>query len=261
MKIKCPACNTVLNVPDHAAGKVVKCPCGKQLRAPASTGTGGRGVPSASVGAGAGVSAAGTASRARPAAPSPSEFDPGLLDELTDRDLQPIGATSNSPGRSNPYAAPSDVGSRSLGDAKIASKGARFVGALVDGVFFGIAAGVGIGLVMALGAVNGGNESSSIGIMMVAGSLVPILIATIVNAVLITKSGQTVGKKAAKTKIVMRETQTLPGFVQGWLVRSFVFYIAGQVIPFFALVDVGFIFSADARTLHDRASGTIVVEA
>ncbi|HBV66241.1 MAG TPA: hypothetical protein DEF45_24825 [Rhodopirellula sp.] len=36
MKIKCPACNTVLNIPAEAAGKIVKCPCGKQLRAPAT---------------------------------------------------------------------------------------------------------------------------------------------------------------------------------------------------------------------------------
>ena len=32
MKIKCPACNAILNMPAGAAGKVVKCPCGKQLR-------------------------------------------------------------------------------------------------------------------------------------------------------------------------------------------------------------------------------------
>lgn len=36
MKIKCPSCEAVLNVPAGAAGKVVKCPCGKQLRAPAA---------------------------------------------------------------------------------------------------------------------------------------------------------------------------------------------------------------------------------
>ena len=36
MKIKCPSCQKVLNIPPEAAGKVVKCPCGKQLRAPAA---------------------------------------------------------------------------------------------------------------------------------------------------------------------------------------------------------------------------------
>ncbi len=34
MQIKCPGCSAVLNIPESAAGKVVKCPCGKQLRAP-----------------------------------------------------------------------------------------------------------------------------------------------------------------------------------------------------------------------------------
>ena len=45
MKIICPACNAILNIPSEAAGKVVKCPCGKQLRAPAAA-AGPGGVPS-----------------------------------------------------------------------------------------------------------------------------------------------------------------------------------------------------------------------
>ena len=47
MKIKCPACNTVLSIPAEAAGKIVKCPCGKQLRAPAAA-AGPTAVPSPS---------------------------------------------------------------------------------------------------------------------------------------------------------------------------------------------------------------------
>jgi ribosomal protein S27E len=38
MQIKCPGCASVLNIPESAAGKVVKCPCGKQLRAPGGGG-------------------------------------------------------------------------------------------------------------------------------------------------------------------------------------------------------------------------------
>ena len=34
MKIKCPGCSSILQIPPAAAGKVVKCKCGKQLRAP-----------------------------------------------------------------------------------------------------------------------------------------------------------------------------------------------------------------------------------
>jgi len=50
MKIKCPACQAVLSIPADAAGKVVKCPCGKQLRAPdAPANTGQAETPNPSV--------------------------------------------------------------------------------------------------------------------------------------------------------------------------------------------------------------------
>jgi len=35
MKIKCPACEAVLSISVDTAGKIVKCPCGRQLRVPA----------------------------------------------------------------------------------------------------------------------------------------------------------------------------------------------------------------------------------
>ena len=36
MKIKCPSCAKVLNVPESAQGKSVKCPCGTQIKVPAA---------------------------------------------------------------------------------------------------------------------------------------------------------------------------------------------------------------------------------
>lgn len=32
MQVKCPACNTLLNIPDHLDGKMAKCPCGITLK-------------------------------------------------------------------------------------------------------------------------------------------------------------------------------------------------------------------------------------
>ena len=32
MKITCPKCSKVLNIPDRLVGKLVKCPCGQQMR-------------------------------------------------------------------------------------------------------------------------------------------------------------------------------------------------------------------------------------
>lgn len=75
MKIKCPGCGRILQIPESAAGKVVRCQCGKQMRAP-----GGAAAPAAAVSTGGRASA--------PAAGGFGDFDAGLFDELTETDLQ-----------------------------------------------------------------------------------------------------------------------------------------------------------------------------
>ena len=94
MKIKCPACSKVLNIPDSAAGKIVKCPCGKQLRAPGSAPQGL--ASSAPAGAKPGESrpASGNPAATRPVA-GPGEFDAAMFDDLTDQDLKPVKGVVN----------------------------------------------------------------------------------------------------------------------------------------------------------------------
>ncbi len=115
MKIKCPGCSSVLNVPESAAGKVVKCPCGKQLRAPGGSARAG----------------AAQAPQQRPTTPQPQQarpqqrpaqptqrppqpqasggggglgLDPDIFDELTDGDMQPVQAVVRPGQQTNPYA-------------------------------------------------------------------------------------------------------------------------------------------------------------
>lgn len=97
MKIKCPGCAATLQIPDSAAGKVVKCKCGKQLRAP--------GGPAATAQA-----AAPPQQRPAPAA------SPGLFDELTDSDLSPIKAVQI-PGAKAATKAPTGSAAKLLDDA------------------------------------------------------------------------------------------------------------------------------------------------
>ncbi len=101
MKIKCPACQAVLNIPPTAAGKVVKCPCGKQLRAPAAP-------------ANAGGGAAGTAppnqSAPSPITPANGGIDPTLFADLTDSDMQPFGKQDQPVHKPNPYQSATSMG-------------------------------------------------------------------------------------------------------------------------------------------------------
>ncbi|QDT04757.1 RDD family protein [Rubripirellula lacrimiformis] len=267
MKIKCPACSQVLNIPDAAAGKVVKCPCGKQLRAPggpAKTGAPVAATPRRPTAGPAGQANPSAAPPRRPAAVS-NDFDPGMFDELTTGDLQPVRAVGQ-PGRpasSNPYAPSGGGGHGSSGSfgGPIASVWKRFLGSFVDGLMFMVAFGIGMGLVAAMGAAMGQQEPTPVmtAVIMVV-MLFPVALVLALNAVLVTKSGQTVGKKAVGTRIVMQDTRELPGFIQGWLLRSLVFGIANQFIPFLAFIDGCFVFTENARMLHDRIAGTVVID-
>lgn len=100
----------------------------------------------------------------------------------------------------------------------------------------------------------------SVAYLVLLGALIPVLV---VQAYLITKSGQSIGKKVVRIKIV-RQDGSVPGFVQGVLLRS---WLAGamSVVPvlgvFFVLVDVLMVFRVDRRCLHDLVAGTSVVQA
>lgn len=232
MKIKCPACEAVLSVPDTAAGKVVKCPCGKQLRAPGGAGPVGN-SPGTSGGTGANpvrptpTSSSGSrpmaaSSGGRPQAAS-NDFDSEIFDELTSQDLSPVRSAAR-PGQAsrpfgggfgNPYAPTVSQGHRPSGNASIAGVGSRLLGSIVDAIFYGAAFGVGFAMVVALASILGEQRSDAMAYLAITLLLLPMIVAIIVNAVLIAKSGQSVGKKAVGTRIVMESSGELPGFVHG----------------------------------------------
>ncbi|MGB0760551.1 MAG: RDD family protein [Rubripirellula sp.] len=281
MKIKCPSCQAVLNIPPAAAGKLVKCPCGTQLRAP--------GAP-----AGAGVPTS-AAAKSQPgvAAAAPMAVDTGLFDELTEGDLQPIGqagmpaagggASGNTSKLLQEHAA--TAGGGSGGNFRIgplASPWVRLGAALIDGfiinllmlpvvllgtlVFMGMFVDI-EGLQAGMATAETDQEKAYIAGQIFGGmflgygltSIVAAILPVTIYAIMVTKSGQTPGKKLCKIRIVRADNKQLPGFVKGVVVRSWL----GQVvysIPFVGLVGVLLIFGARRQTLCDMMAGTIVVE-
>ena len=109
------------------------------------------------------------------------------------------------------------------------------------------------------GVVSQDEDAAAAGFMI--GFAIGVVVAVIFNWVMITKSGQTVGKKLTKTRIVSESTGQIPGFVQGVLLRSIVFGVLNQVVPLLALVDSCWIFGENHQCLHDLLAGTRVVEA
>lgn len=87
-----------------------------------------------------------------------------------------------------------------------------------------------------------------------------VLAVFIVQAFFLTRDGQTLGKKAMAIRIVLQETGKNGGFSTNVLLRTIVNGIL-SAIPFYALIDILFIFRDDRRCVHDMLAGTVVVKA
>ncbi|MDB4540531.1 RDD family protein [bacterium] len=288
MKIKCPACQAVLSIPPAAAGKVVKCPCGKQLRAPGAPGT------DASSGreAGAATPQGATPQGATPQGAAPQRAAPQraaaadarLFDELTEGDLQPVAqagmpttpvASGNAGQLLREHAATAGGGSgSSFRVGPLASPWVRLGAAFIDGfvinlimlptfavlLFFG--GDVSLNLDAAMSAAEtDADKAYVLGTVVGEISLAAMLAsipAAILFALMITKSGQTPGKKLCKIRIVRADNKQLPGFVKGVVVRSWL----GKLVysTFVGLVGVLLIFGVKRQTFSDMMAGTIVVE-
>ncbi|MCH7712736.1 MAG: RDD family protein [Chloroflexi bacterium] len=133
------------------------------------------------------------------------------------------------------------------GASGLAGRGARLLAAIVDAVILGGA--------LFIVTLTSGISSALAVIAVVA---IPVIL--IVQVVLLTKDGQTLGKKALNIRIVKRDTGQNGGFVTNVLVRWVVNGILG-IIPFYGIVDILFIFREDRRCLHDFIAGTQVVNA
>ncbi len=82
----------------------------------------------------------------------------------------------------------------------------------------------------------------------------------VVQLVMVTKRGQTLGKKLLGIRIVTKDTQENGGFVVNVLKRGFLNGLL-SLIPGYFLVDCLFVFRGDRRCLHDMIAGTVVIQA
>ena len=77
-------------------------------------------------------------------------------------------------------------------------------------------------------------------------------------------TGQTIAKRWLRTRVVREGTGAVPGFVNGVLLRNWLFSLAGMMPGIggcIGLADALVIFSGNTRqTLHDRVARTIVIQ-
>ena len=134
------------------------------------------------------------------------------------------------------------------------------VACLPGGLLFGAAALQSLlsGRLPSSEEVNVGQLLLGIGLLAAA-----VLTVAIVQLWMLTKRGQTLGKRMLDIRIVRHADDGNPGFASAVLLRAIVPGVIGAM-PYlgviFALVDICFIFRADRRCLHDLIAGTKVVK-
>ncbi|NIE96260.1 RDD family protein [Acinetobacter sp. Tr-809] len=88
-----------------------------------------------------------------------------------------------------------------------------------------------------------------------------IIIMLMIQAFLIGKSGQSIGKKLTKIKIVDAETSEPVSTVRGFWLRSIVFIILNIItVPLISVLESLFAFGKKRQTLHDKLAKTKVIK-
>jgi uncharacterized RDD family membrane protein YckC len=185
----------------------------------------------------------------------------------------PVVALSQSPvvadtSAYNPYAAPkANVLPAAAANVQLASLGKRLGAFLLDALVGMIVFGVPyVVLMMELSAGDKSGQPpdftpTAIGalVFLVLGGLGLLII----NLVLLTTRGQSLGKMWLGIRIVGHPDAELPGFVKAVLLRAFVNGLIGAVPclgPLYSIVDGCFVFRDDRRCIHDLIAGTQVIE-
>lgn len=180
----------------------------------------------------------------------------------------PFEAPNATPEERDPRWAEEEIGSR-----RLASRGARLAGVCIDSALYVAVAVPGFliaPLILSSGARSfadlgeaGGafQEAFSAGLW-VALMLLGMFSLAVYQWGLIVASGQSLGKRWLKTKIVKLDG-TPVDFVSGVLLRSWALWAIGA-IPLVGglvtIVDWLMVFGADRRCLHDQIAGTIVID-
>jgi uncharacterized RDD family membrane protein YckC len=125
------------------------------------------------------------------------------------------------------------------------------------------ASGHGLSSDYAFGTLGGGIPFANMPVAAATVFATGWLILMVIQIILLSTRGQSVGKIVAGVRIVRLDGQKA-GFVHAWLLRNFlvrIFYAVPLAGPIFYLTDVLFIFSDSRRCVHDRVAGTRVVKA
>jgi phage FluMu protein Com len=238
IEFRCRSCEKLLRVGDEAAGRQVRCPaCGELNHVPSLD--------------------APQTSRS-----SISEWGPQAAASAPKQGVagSPFaGAARAAPVSENPYQSPTALEpwdavptfGHAYEDYPPASRVMRLAGAMLDGLFYGLAVAPGF---IQMSVVSDG--VAPVGAILMLGGLALV---AVINWVMIAHSGQSIAKRLLGMWIVKVDDGALPGFVRGVILRSWVPFLINQFCGLFGLLDALWIFGQERRCIHDYIAMTTVV--
>ena len=197
---------------------------------------------------------------------------------LTEQASAPNCGTCGAPMRAaatdavNPYAAPvigEPIGTTESHPqfAPLARRLIRLAAQFVDGLITLAAVVPGLILMIVGHAFEtepfGAADLQPLAIVGVVIAGIAVLALTIYQWVLLSRDGQTLGKKALGLKVVRHDDGRNPGFGRAVALRLWVNGLIGAVPycgSFYSLIDLLFIFGHERRCIHDYIAGTKVIE-
>jgi uncharacterized RDD family membrane protein YckC len=164
----------------------------------------------------------------------------------------------------NPYSAPATdptVADPFNGQLQLATPSERFLGAFIDGLI-NMAIILPLGFFMGLYSTGAGDKPGGSIMLNVVLGLVGFAIFVAIHWTFLNSTGQTIGKKVAKTRIVTMAGEKpgmgdLVGKRYAFMNLIGIIPLVGSILP---LVNVLFVFRKDRRCLHDLIGGTQVVK-
>jgi len=144
-------------------------------------------------------------------------------------------------------------------DDFLASRGARFAAWLLDGIVQTVAA---ISLFLVPGFIDVMLDEEPATDFALGSILLALLLPLgfwIFQMYLLTRDGQTLGKKILGIRVVDHQAGTNPGFARVVLMRTVLPGVIDACVKIFWLIDGLFIFGAEKRCVHDHMAGTKVV--
>ncbi|WP_369208700.1 RDD family protein, partial [Streptomyces sp. PU-14G] len=160
----------------------------------------------------------------------------------------------------NPYGGPAGAADPLAGMPPLASRGKRLLARIIDALLIGIPVGIIAGLIEGGYSYDNGYDGYAYW-----PQLAYTVVYLVYEGLMLTTSGQTVGKKLMRIRVAMLQNGAVPAGSPGWL-RAAVYQIPPLVpcIGFlFWLVNVLFCTwdKPYQQCLHDKAARTVVVAA